>query len=528
MKPKKIRYGLGLLIAGLFVVGLASCDYSYFEIDELPDYQYSPVFAFPLVNSSLTISDFVPDDDEDLIEVGDDQLISLVYSDRLVSTTGALLYSLPNAQYPANFSASPPGKNTLQTFTRTFAFETGHADELDSLGFGQGVFSLQVSAPGLAADGYQATITLTIPGSYNQSGQPFSMEVNANGTAEKSMIGYTIPFYSSGTQHNQFDVHYQVEFSGQGNPANAPYTFNISQQWVGLQLEKMFGTLATRILNIGGMGIDIGIFSSDFEGEIVFEDPRLRLMAANSFGFPINVTASDLYLEHDDQSVEIIGFPSPWTIQAPGINQMGQPLVTSFVLNRANSNIFDGVEIYPETVYSSFLSELNPGQEKGFVLEDSRLDVLVELELPLYGIASGFSLKDTIEFSRNDSITEIEWIELVVDVVNGLPLDLFLQLGFADEDYTVQVELFEGVDDFNLVAAAQVDGSGNVISPERKNTKIYLNEQQSIAFLNSPNLILSARVLTANQAQTSVKVYDYQTLDVRIGARVKAKVLIEF
>ncbi len=83
MKPKKLRYGLGWLLTGLFVLGLASCDFSYFEIDELPDYQYSPVFAIPLVNSTLTISDFVPDEDEDLIEVGDDQLISLVYSAHL-------------------------------------------------------------------------------------------------------------------------------------------------------------------------------------------------------------------------------------------------------------------------------------------------------------------------------------------------------------------------------------------------------------------------------------------------------------
>lgn len=507
---------------------LPSCDYSYFEIDELPDYQYSPVFAFPLVNSSLSISDFVPDDDDDLIEVGDDQLISLVYSDRIISASGVQFYNLPNAQHPANFSASPPGKSTLQTITRTFSFETGHDDELDSIVFRQGNLSLQASAAELLADGYQATISITIPGSYNQAGEPFQMVVNANGIAQKSLVGYTIPFYSTGTQHNQFDMHYQVLFSGQGNPANAPYTFNISQQMGNMQLEKMFGVLATRILNLPGMGIDIGIFSSDFEGEIAFEDPKLRLVAANSFGFPINVTANELFFDNENQSVEINGFPSPWAIQWPGINQQGQQVLTTILLNNTNSNIYESVQIYPETIFSSFLAELNPSRNRGFVLENSRLDVSVELELPLYGIASGFSLKDTIEVSRNDSITEIEWIELVVDVVNGLPLDLFIQLGFADDNYIVGMELFEGVDDFNLVASAQVDGNGNVLSSERKNTRIFLNEQQTLAFLNSPNLILSARLNTANNGNTPVKIYDHQKLDVRIGARIKGKVVIEF
>lgn len=528
MKQKQKSAGIFLFLSGLLFLWMPSCDYSYFEIDELPDYHYSPVFAFPLVNSALSIADFAPDDDDDLIEVGDDQLISLVYSDRIISASGVQFYTLPNAQHPANFSASPSGKNTLETFTRTFSFETGHADELDSIVFRQGIFSVQVTAAGLAADGYQAAISITIPGSYNKAGEPFSMVVNANGTAQKSLVGYTIPFYSAGTQHNRFDVHYQVVFSGQGNPANAPYIFNINQHMGSMQLEKMFGVLATRILDLPGMGIDIGIFSSGFEGEISFEDPKLRLVAANSFGFPITVTANELYFDHENQSVEITGYPNPWTIQWPGINQQGQQVLTSVLLNKGNSNIYESVQIYPETIFSSFLAELNPGNNRGFVLENSRLDVSVELELPLYGAASGFSLKDTIEFSRNDSITEIEWIELVVDVVNGLPLDLFIQLGFADENYNVGMELFEGVNDFNLVASAQVDANGNVLSPERKNTRIFLNEQQTLAFLNSPNLILSARMNTANNGNTPVKIYDHQKLDVRIGARIKGNVVIEF
>lgn len=520
--------GSWLFPLGLLLGFLNSCDYSYFDIDKPPDYIYSPVFVVPLVNSSLTISDLIPEEDQDLIGVGDDNLVSLFYRDHLLSASGGLFFVLPGMQRPANFSATPPGKNTTQTITRTFTFSTGNDDRLDSIVFKRGEWSVQVSAPGLVADGYQASVTGTIPGSYNQAGQPFTFVVNANATAQKSMEGYTIPFYSSGSAHNQFDVHYQVEFSGAGSPNNAPYTFSLAQNLSGMRLEKMFGFLAPRTLNLGGMGIDIGIFSNDSEGNISFEDPKVRIIALNSFGFNIDLVTNELYLENEDNLLNLTGFPNPWTINGPGLSQQGQEVITNFVLNRSNSNVHQGVEFYPEILYASFIAQLNPTQARGFVLDQSQLDITVEMELPLFGTANGFSLKDTIELSRNDSITEIEWVELVIDVVNGFPLDLFLQVEFTDSFYNVDMVLFEGVDDFNLIASGQVNAQGNVIAPERKNTRIILDEAQTLAFLNSQNMILSARMLTANQGGTPVKIYDNQKLDVRIGARIKGKVVIEF
>jgi hypothetical protein len=165
-------------------------------------------------------------------------------------------------QHPANFSVSPPGKNISSDHYPHFHFLTGNDDRLDSIVFSRGEWSVQVSAPGLLADGYQATVTATIPGSYNQAGQPFTIVVNANATAQRSMEGYTIPFYSAGSAHNQFDVHYQVEFSGPGSPNNAPYTFSLSQNLSGMQMGKMFGFIgALAALTLAGW-VSISEFSA--------------------------------------------------------------------------------------------------------------------------------------------------------------------------------------------------------------------------------------------------------------------------
>jgi len=518
-----------LLLAGFILAIFVSCDYSYFEIEKLPDYHYGPVLALPLVNTSLSLSDIVPDSEGGLIQVGDDQLISLVYKDRLLSARGGMFFQLSEQQFTASFSSSPPGKNTTQTITRTFSFSTGFNDQLDSLKFLYGEFQVFLMVSGLAADGFQALVNITIPGSYNSQGQPFTMQVAANNNATASLQGFTIPFYSSGGNHNLFDVHYHVAYSGSGTPNNAPYTFSLDQSFRGMRLSSMFGLLAERTLNMGGMGIDIGIFSSGAEGTIAFEDPMLRVTALNSFGTPMNITANDLYLINDDGQVSLTGFPSPWTIAAPGINQVGQQANTNFVLNRQNSNVYEAVDFQPENLFSSFLATINPGGTGPvFVADQSQLELKVELELPLYGSAQGFSLTDTINLERTDTITEIEWIELRIEAVNNMPVDFNLQLVFTDAQYNVQMVLWEGVDDFNLIPAAQVDGQGNVISHQQKTTIIYLNEGRTYAFLNSENLILKAKVNTANAGQVPVKVFNDQTLDVRIGARIKGKVVIEF
>lgn len=528
MKRIFFRTKFRLFLAGLLIGLVPSCDYSYFEMDQLPDYTYQPVFALPLVHSTITISDLIPEDDDDLIEVGENKLISLVYSDQLVSASGATFFQLPHKQYQASFQASPSGRDKVRSTTLTFGYDTGYDDLIDSIVFREGILGVEVFAPGLAADGYQASVTLTVQDSYNANGQPFSMTIEAGTSNQVNLADFTFLFYSSGSDHNLFDVSYDVTFSGSGSPSNAPYTFELNQNFQDMMLKKMVGFLDPRPLNLGGMGVNIGLFDSDFEGELYFEDPRIRLRAWNSFGLDIAVQTNDLFLRKDENEYPLTGIPNPWIILGPDINQIGQTAYSEFILNRDNSNIVGGVELYPTTLYSSFSAQLNPSQEKVFVLEQSRLDVHVELELPLNGTATGFSFKDTLALSRNDSIEEVEWIELAVDVVNGMPVELFLQVEFADSLNQVQGVLFEGVEDFNLIESASVDAQGHVIAPERTYTRILLDEEQTQAFLNSASLILAARVSSANQGEQVVRIYDDQTLDVKIGARIKGKVIVEF
>ncbi len=515
--------------AGFLLVIFASCDYSYLEIEKLPDFHYGPVFAVPLANASLGLAELVPDSKEGLIRTGNDKLLSLVYKNSLFSATGQMLFPLPNQQHPANFTASPIGQNPTAPITRTFSFITGNNDRLDSLTFLTGDFFVAISVPNLAANGYQAMVTLSIPGSYNSQGQGFTMQVPANGNARASLQGFTIPFYSSGSTHNLFDVRFIVTFSGAGTPTNAPYTFNINHNFSGLSLKKMFGVLAQRTLFLGGMDTDLGIFSSSFGGNISFEDPRVRFIAINSFGIPVLLTANTLRFSNATNQVSLTGFPSPWAISAPAINQFGQHTTTSLVLTRQNSNVHLAAAISPVNLHSSFTTTLNQGgSSKSFVADNSRLELEVELELPLWGSANDFILKETMNIGKNDSITEIEWIELRIELVNHFAVALNLQVEFADMNMVVQSKLWDNVADFNLMDAAQVDAQGNVTAPRSKITNVMLNQQQTLAFLNSENLIITARLKTPNSGQTHVKFFSDQKLDVRIGARLKGKKIIGF
>lgn len=516
-------------LAGFLIVFFFSCDYSYLEIEKLPDYHYGPVFAVPLVNASLGVADMVPDSKEGLIRTGNDKLLSLVYKNTLMSATGQMLFQLPNQMHPANFTASPIGQNPTAPVTRTFSFNTGNNDRLDSLNFLTGDFFVAISVPNLAANGYQAMVTLSIPGSYNSQGQAFTIQVPANGNARANLQGFTIPFYSTGTTHNLFDVRFVVTFSGAGTPTHAPYTFNINQNFGGMSLKKMFGIIAPRTLFVGGMDTDLGIFSSSIGGNISFEDPRVRFIAKNSFGIPMDITANNIRFSNATNQVIITGFPAPWNITAPAINQFGQQATTSLVLNRQNSNMHQATAILPSNFHTSFSANLSHGAgTKSFVADNSSLEIEVELELPLWGSAREFTLNETINIGKNDSITAVEWIELRIELVNNFPVEMNMQVEFADMNMVVQSKLFENAADMNLVGAAQVDAQGNVTAPHIKVTTVRLNQQQTLAMLNNENLMITARLNTSNSGHTPVKLFSDQKLDVKIGARIKGKKVIGF
>ncbi len=515
-----------LLLAGFFI---SSCDHSYLDMDEIPDYTYSPEFAVPMVKSSLSIEDIVPDEDIDLIEVDEDNFISLVYRKSAETLRGDELFTLPDQDSQVVFEVSSDGKSGQATFTETLDFSFGAGERLDSISMEAGNLLVTASAADLASDGYNAVIAVTIPHSYDESGNPLSFEFDLNNPGSASLDGYTFVFYSNADQHNLFDLEYQVTLTGNGTPDNAPYDLTINKSFFDLEFSSIFGDVSYTELALGEGEIPISIFRNWVDGTIEFVDPFVKIDALNSFGFPVSVNTYELYGQADEETLDLTGYPNPWEIQSPGMEQLGETVKTSLLLDSASSNIKELIALPPKEFFYNMDAGLNPdGKQTGFVNNNSRLTVELEVWLPLHGSVENYRIEDTLDFSLGETIDELEWIEFNFGIVNGFPLDTYFQVFFLDENDIVLTQMFEESDERNIIQSAELDDNGMVISATEKNTKVFLDQDKLDDMIGSEKLMISARLQTTEEGEIPVKIFSDQYLDLSIGVKAKGKVVVEF
>jgi hypothetical protein len=526
-KKKHQSFLMAFLVAMALV--LPACDHSYLEIDELPDYNYGPVMAFPLVQSTLTIDDLIGDEHGDAIFYGDDNLVILVYQDEVFSAYAHQLFSIPDQEFQKSFTINPGGKSSLETFSETFMVNVSGNERLDSVAFKEGTLLFQASAPQLQNDGFGLDAVITFTDSYNQQGMPLSFTASLGSQVSVDLAGYTFVLYSEGEQHNLVDVEYTLNVTGSGNPQNAPYDISLNHFMVDMEFERMFGFIDQRQLPLGSGYVNMGVFGNFTDGDVIFQEPYVNIKAKNSFGIPIDLLVNALEAVGDNGNIPITGYPVPISLEAPSFSQIGETLATEFSLSAANSNISDVMAETPDEIFYDFVSVLNPEEiPNKFILDESRFSVKVEVELPLYGLMKGASLKDTLDLDLEDRSNDVEWVELNIDIMNGLPLDARLQVIFLDENDQFVMELFEGVEYESVVVSGEVDSQGVVTQPGHKNTKILLEGARVEQFFNATRIVLSAQLNTANQGEVPVKIFSDQELDLSIGARVKFNQVVSF
>ncbi len=516
------------LLPGLFI---PSCDYSYLDIDELPDYTYGPVIALPMVKSSLSIEDIVPDEDFDLIDVDEDNFVSLVYRKSAETLKGGELFELPDQDSQVTYEVHPGGKSAKVTFTETLDFSFGAGERLDSLSMEEGKFLVSASAQDLVNDGYQLTITVTIPQSYDGSGNPLSFEMDLDSPGSSELGGFTFEFYSDNDQNNLFDIQYHVEVAGSGTPDNAPYQLTLNKSFFDLEFLSIYGDVSYTQLALGEGEIPISIFRNWVDGAIEFANPFVKIDAYNSFGFPVVVNTHELYGQKEEETMDLTGYPNPWEILSPGINQEGEIAITSLLLDGESSNIKELVALPPKEFIYNMDAGLNEnGKQAGFVNNSSQVKVDLEVWLPLHASVESYLIEDTLDFTFGDTFEELEWIEFNFGIVNGFPLDAYFQVFFLDKEGAVLARMFEETDEKNIIPSAEVDGDGLVTSETERNTKVFMDQDKVEDILGSEKLLISARLRTPekSEVQIPVKIFSDHIIDLSIGAKAKGKVVVDF
>lgn len=260
------------------------------------------------------------------------------------------------------------------------------------------------------------------------------------------------------------------------------------------------------------------------------DNPKIKLFFRNSFGIPASVNATTLAGHSSVNPPYIVpltgtGLPHPFFINAPTMTQIGQDITTMLELNQSNSNISSVFNLLPSDIHYAMDVLLNPNTPiaSNFVLKDSKLVIDVDVEVPLSGSASGFTLQDTIDFSL-DTIDNVESMKFKFNLLNGFPINAYMQVYLADSNHVVLDSLLQPM---QRVIAAGITGPApdyKVTTPTRKITEVTLDKSRLEKIFRTKYLILKAEVETANGGTTTVKIYSDYFIDVKIGTRTQLKV----
>ena len=514
---------------------LSSCLKDNFDFDKFGKANWSPEFALPLINSSLSLQDLLiktTDEQKDYYIVDDDNFITLVYNGELFSVTAEEVMKIPQQSFNfgiqagQNIPSLPNGNSISIPGSQVIPFNSGTGNQVDSIRLKKATFQLTLTS----TFQHSIEIILTIP-TATKNGNPFSQVIQLNYTGSTPVVNtvtvdltdYVFDLTNGNGSTNEFTINYAVTVSGSGQPVNSTDELTIDGSITAIEFKSMFGAL------------DLGTFTSDKDtvtltifdaaagniGAFKLAKPKIKLTFNSSFGLPLAVsfptllginTVSGINQDISNNS----DIPNPFVLPAPKINEIGNYAVDSIVLT---SSIVNFINDKPRLfIYQIEATSATLTGQKSFILDTSRIVVNADLELPLEGIAKDFTVTDTIP-ADIEGVEEISEMGIRIRIRNGFPLDVYTQIYMVDSLYNVLDSLLPTTDAF--MASAPVGNNGKAITFTEKTTDVSLSSEKIKKLSSTANFIIKGRATTFDNGTKNVKIYADYKLDIKAGITVK-------
>lgn len=531
--PKSITTGI-FIASALSMTTCIKRDFDKVGIDP-----WEPSYAVPVINGNLSMKDLAEHIDENEINVYEDinNLYYLVYRDTIQSDVAENIIKLPNQLYSENVGLSS-GKNAnlnlgipvTDTYNRKDDFAADNGQELvyADLKGGTLTFSLNTNLP------HHVDIDLTIL-SLTKNGVPYSQKLQyqyqgqsgSNIAVTGDLSGYKLDLSGNGSEINKVNWSAVVNYIPSGNNSIGNESVLLNLALTDLKFSLLFGDIGTYTFPEFDGRIKIEIFENADQGEIIFNDPRLKFEIDNNIGAPADFVLNKFETQTDYG--QIVSFTSSGNLKIPGPNSIsyptaiGQNSMTTYSLNKTNSNIVDAFKPAPSQLNFAVVPGIvSDGSKSNFIKDNSQIKVYAEAEIPLDGTVKLYSLTDTV---LDIDLPDNEYIESVLFKIkntNTLPVDVNVQAYWLDENnQRIDSLLISGT---KLINSGPIDQNGNVISPGINYQEEFFDKARYEKIKNSTKLLVVGNLKSSNQGNTPVKFYSYNELNLRVSVLVNGKV----
>ena len=478
-----------------YAIPLFSTDFTMGEVLENFD-ENSSVFFDENGNAILRyFGDFSSTGDDDLFEVLDD-IDGLPVP--LLDTVSALPFVAPDGVI-LDFAILKSGG--LQYF-----FSSEHEEPI----------TVSISIPSLTKDGEIFSHTLNT--------LPFNGSVPVPG-------GLLSPLDLSGFRLDVPEDSIFVEYSAFREDSGIKDTLTgFVVVFTDVSASFIKGFLGDQVLEFERDTIEIDFFENWTEGTLRFEEPTINFFVNNSFGFPIRSSIN--VLDVISVNNEIFPLSSPSLVEGvnfafPTIDEIGCIKETTFSFDNENSNLSALLEAVPKAIDYDLDGLTNPDGNtgiSGFITDSSFLAIQVEAILPVFGAVSGFNVFDTIKVERFDfdidfeEFGEVNFAEFKLFSENEIPLNIDIQILFADENGQIIDSLFPDITP--IITAAEVDAEGNTIEKSILEVFERFTDERFERLKDARNLFLQAQFATPEDGMRSVRITADQSVRIGMGLKV--------
>lgn len=529
----------GLLLSVITSTVLFSCTDDYFEFDKIKTNEWKPELALPLVNSSLTLEDIIIKEDDDGIinENAQTGILEIIYDGNVFSPIGEAQVPLPIQNFSRSINSPTPlpsngGQTPPIPYNDEISFNS--TVEVDTLILKNGTLALTLEN----TFEHILNVTLRLPSFTDLNNQALELTFNipaSNGSTPTvrsqnvDLTNYTVDMMHGTQNHSTFPIEAVINFDLiAGNSSTTNDELTINAQIRDLAFRNFVGYLGQgNLMDLELDTIDIDLFKNFVDGNFFLSNPFLDIDIYNGYGIPTELEFETLKSRNPDKN------PSEITVQLPN-----NPIVlnstpnfktdtTNIQLTNQNSNIDNVVSSLLKQIVYDARAEFNPNgpTTRNYLTDTSRIGLEVLLRLPFEGHASDFHLIDTIDFNF-EGVDELESGLIKLNSENGFPVDVIIQIYFANSAYQVIDSLFDSNVNREVIKSAQVNTNGRVNQSTISSQEILVNRERLKNLTNGRYAIIDAEVNTLDyQDSTNVAFYSNYRLDVNLG--VKAKILID-
>lgn len=499
-----------------------------------PRPQWDVEVTAPLVTTSLSVADALGDS---LISVGDDGVISVLFTEQLFALSLDSVLDLPDTlfsygdPFPLVSISLPPGYPLAsQNEVTRFDLEDVQLSRLD---IREGIANVSllstVEAPlvmhfglsGATLNGVPFDIIRDVPAAL-----PGGTSVVS---APTDMAGYH--FDLRGPAFDDVNT-LATDFGGMidpDHPTNVTVTNQDSVvalvQYSGMVPQYARGYFGQRTVHLGPEANDISSDLAITANSLDIDRIAVRLKLTNGIGVDGQVQLNYLTSQNSNtgQNVDLNHAITTGTVQLNRAVDLGYghvPSVSTYSLDETNSNVDLFVENLPDVIGFEADLTLNPlgdiSNGNDFLYYDSKLSADLEVEVPLCLAVNGLQLQSVVvpDLPGTPEQHGLREGELMLFAMNGFPFDATVQLDIIDVDGN---EL-SNIPVSGAIASGLLGANDLVETPVESKLSAYITELQVNMLYDGGRLRITSLYDTANQPQ-QVNILGSYRLDLQVTVR---------